>query len=88
MAQRSTTTTTATPSAATFLIPLKLDRYIEKFDEEGADDPDMMMEYSMAELMEEFGMKKMHAAKLCKWLNRYENETMNIPTYPPITKIC
>lgn len=53
-----------------FLQPLKLEQYAPTFDREAVEDPDDLMQLTMTDLIEDFKMKKHHAAKLHKWLNK------------------
>ena len=42
-------------SSEVFLGPLHLSQYVIKFDEEGFDDPDVLADLSLDELMNDFG---------------------------------
>ena len=53
-----------------YLKPLKLEKYATKFDEEGYEDPDLLMDMGIDELVQEFDMKKGHAKQLRKWLDK------------------
>ena len=43
--------------AASFLAPLKLEKYAAAFDDDGYEDPDSLMTMSVDELVEDLGMK-------------------------------
>ena len=56
-------------SSASYLIPLNLTQYVAVIDEAGGELPVDIADFTQAELIEEFGMKRLHAKKLRKWLN-------------------
>jgi hypothetical protein len=56
-------------SSASYLTPLGLTRYVAVIDEAGGESPSDIADFTQAELIEQFGMKRLHAKKLRKWLD-------------------
>ena len=56
-------------SSASYLTSLGLTRYVAVIDEAGGESPSDIADFTQAELIEQFGMKRLHAKKLRKWLN-------------------
>ena len=73
-ANQSTPRSTPTPpakqkSSASYLAPLDLIEYVAVIDAAGGELPSDIADFTQAELIEEFGMKRLHAKKLRKWLD-------------------
>ena len=56
-------------SSASYLAPLNLAEYVTVVDAAGGELPSDIADFTQAELIEEFGMKRLHAKKLRKWLD-------------------
>jgi len=74
----STAAKPATRSAIEFLKPLELSKYAEKFDEEGGDHPVHIERMTEEELVQTFGMARLHARTLRRWL---DTDWRKDPTY-------
>ena len=61
--------TLPTKSSASYLAPLNLAEYVTVVDAAGGELPSDIADFTQAELIEEFGMKRLHAKKLRKWLD-------------------
>ena len=57
-------------SSATYLNELKLSKYVDIFDDWGAENPDSIEDMDVDALIAEFDMKKGHAKLLRKWLDK------------------
>ena len=56
-------------TSRTYLEPLNLSHYADIFDEQGYEDPSVLDDMSIDELMNELNMKRGHAKLLKRWLD-------------------